>query len=967
MSVSSSTSKVTITLNLAGQAATVKGITTVTGAISDMTDAITEANEQLSTSAEAAATKVQASADTIGEAADAAGADWNAAADEITAAAARMAEAAETAAGASEDMATRNTAAATTSSTSVMSLLTSFKTLALGASVYMGVKAYSGYTSGLVKLSTLAGLTQQQVKSLNKEIMNTAVALRQSPSSLAQGAYSPASERFGLKGTENVLARASQLANIGGNPLSGPDGTSYALSTMLQTLGLKPTASNVARVAAMIRGTTSAGDMQLSDLTNAMSTGVLNIGKTYGINPEASLGALAYFTSQGVPAQEAATRMRMTESLLVGQTSQASKYGELIGITPDQIQGSESALSQQLFGLGLRPTQLANVVRQGPGGLANAFNLLNKSMAGLPPDQQEALWAKLFGGGRTDATAMTLAQGAMSGKLMGFTNAVVGDSTVGGLNTADAQWNASPTGQLKAFDTELQVVATEIGSVVTPALESLMNVLGPLLNLFAQHKILLDALAILIGGELAFKLLGLVKNLKMVSSAISMIRDAKAFEGIISGATTAESAVGKLIQKLLGVSGAAKGAAGTAAKTGAGDAAGDVAAGTGVGLGATAGLVAAAVIIPLAATAGALELAHLTGQYNNMLAKKMAASVTEKNILKAQQAFSHQNVGGPTGGHFAMVNGRWMYVGAGGDETMSPTPKGYAAGGITDGPVAIAGEGNPAYPEYVIPTDPAYRARAVALFQSLGGELVPGSMTPSAVQSLPGAERTLANTIGTVVPGGLFRQMLLNLVGSVFSIAAGTGGGSGGGGSSILNAITGGGGSASQNLTLGQRMAAALGWTGLEWTDLQQLWQRESGWNQYAKNPKSGAYGIAQALPASKYPLAGQAAGGSSPNAQIQWGLNYIRSRYGDPEGALAHENQLGFYEQGGIIPFGSYDSGGFLPQGISVAHNGTGAPEPVGAAVAGSGGTTVLQVKLDSKVIAEAVYTDLRRKAARR
>jgi len=31
-------------------------------------------------------------------------------------------------------------------------------------------------------------------------------------------------------------------------------------------------------------------------------------------------------------------------------------------------------------------------------------------------------------------------------------------------------------------------------------------------------------------------------------------------------------------------------------------------------------------------------------------------------------------------------------------------------------------------------------------------------------------------------------------------------------------------------------------------------------------------------------------------------------------------------------IPFGSYDSGGFLPTGLSLAHNGTGRPEPVGA-----------------------------------
>lgn len=39
----------------------------------------------------------------------------------------------------------------------------------------------------------------------------------------------------------------------------------------------------------------------------------------------------------------------------------------------------------------------------------------------------------------------------------------------------------------------------------------------------------------------------------------------------------------------------------------------------------------------------------------------------------------------------------------------------------------------------------------------------------------------------------------------------------------------------------------------------------------------------------------------------------------------------IAHYAQGGQVPFASYDSGGYLPPGISLAHNGTGRPEPVG------------------------------------
>jgi SLT domain-containing protein len=81
-----------------------------------------------------------------------------------------------------------------------------------------------------------------------------------------------------------------------------------------------------------------------------------------------------------------------------------------------------------------------------------------------------------------------------------------------------------------------------------------------------------------------------------------------------------------------------------------------------------------------------------------------------------------------------------------------------------------------------------------------------------------------------------------------------------------------------------------------QWGDLVKLWTRESDWNNLATNPSSGAYGIAQALPASKYPKAGQEAGGSNPYDQIDWGLSYIKQRYGSIAAAWAHEQHNGWY-----------------------------------------------------------------------
>jgi uncharacterized protein YabE (DUF348 family) len=94
---------------------------------------------------------------------------------------------------------------------------------------------------------------------------------------------------------------------------------------------------------------------------------------------------------------------------------------------------------------------------------------------------------------------------------------------------------------------------------------------------------------------------------------------------------------------------------------------------------------------------------------------------------------------------------------------------------------------------------------------------------------------------------------------------------------------------------IGQQMAAARGWVGEEWTCLELLWERESGWDPYADNPTSSAYGIPQALPGSKMASAGSD-WASNPATQIEWGLGYIAEVYGTPCGAWGHSESVGWY-----------------------------------------------------------------------
>ena len=77
-------------------------------------------------------------------------------------------------------------------------------------------------------------------------------------------------------------------------------------------------------------------------------------------------------------------------------------------------------------------------------------------------------------------------------------------------------------------------------------------------------------------------------------------------------------------------------------------------------------------------------------------------------------------------------------------------------------------------------------------------------------------------------------------------------------------------------------MLPQYGWDSSQFGCLDDLWYGESGWDPYAENPYSGAYGIPQALPGSKMAAAGPD-WETNPATQIEWGLGYIQDRYGSP------------------------------------------------------------------------------------
>lgn len=89
--------------------------------------------------------------------------------------------------------------------------------------------------------------------------------------------------------------------------------------------------------------------------------------------------------------------------------------------------------------------------------------------------------------------------------------------------------------------------------------------------------------------------------------------------------------------------------------------------------------------------------------------------------------------------------------------------------------------------------------------------------------------------------------------------------------------------------------ASQYGWGDDQFSCLESLWTKESGWNYQAYNASGGATGIPQALPGSKMASAGSD-WQTNAATQIRWGLGYISSVYGTPCSAWGHSQSVNWY-----------------------------------------------------------------------
>ncbi len=171
-------------------------------------------------------------------------------------------------------------------------------------------------------------------------------------------------------------------------------------------------------------------------------------------------------------------------------------------------------------------------------------------------------------------------------------------------------------------------------------------------------------------------------------------------------------------------------------------------------------------------------------------------------------------------------------------------------------------------------------------------EIVPGSHTMAALE----AERTqlIAMTIAARTLTVVAKPKLASPA-EVAAANPGTGTGAGSAGGGIIY-VTSTPPDPNTAQSIAYNVMASFGFSPSTYFGcLLDIWNRESGWRYDAENPASGAYGIPQALPGSKMASAG-ADWQTNPATQIEWGLGYIKTTYGNPCSAWAFEEANGYY-----------------------------------------------------------------------
>lgn len=331
------------------------------------------------------------------------------------------------------------------------------------------VKMAANFDQAMELIHTQAGASQAEVEQLKNDVLKLAPAVGMGPEKLAEGLYHVESAGFRGKAALEITAAAAKDAAIG---MGDMDTVSQALiGTMASGIG---GVKGAADAAAYLNQIVGIGDMRMQKLAAAVSTGILPSFRSAGLQMNDFGASLATITDNATPADEAATRLRMTVSLMAAPSGKAVKA---------------------LASIGIGATQLADDMRK-PDGLLTAVMDLKTHLekAGLSASQQNQVIMHAFGGGRTSGAILTLLE--ESDRLKDkYKELGTSSSRAATYQDAWAHQQQQFTQQMHQLGAEAQVIGIKIGNFLIPKLQTMALWL-------AKHIEVVKVLAVAIGGVL---------------------------------------------------------------------------------------------------------------------------------------------------------------------------------------------------------------------------------------------------------------------------------------------------------------------------------------------------------------------------------------------------------------------------------------------------------------------------------
>jgi len=729
------------------------------------------------------------------------------------------------------------------------------------------VKMATTFQTGMQTLVTGAGESQKSLGMLGKGVKSVAEQTGTLTGPLIAGLYLISSAGYKGAGGLAVLKAAAEGAKESGSDLSV---TADALTTVMKDFGVGVGGS--AKAMNGLLAIVSNGKTTLQLLAPSMSK-VLPVAHALGVSFGSVGGAMAAMTGQGISARLAATHLSSTMLALAAPNAVAVKAMTALGLSSAQVADTMSK-----HGLVAALIEVQQAAEQG-----------NPSRAVFVQRMKEML-----GGATGLATGLEL-----TGKNLKTTEADTGK-----VSAAFRQGGASVQGwgaftktfgaQLDVLKATFEVIAIDIGQKLIPVLEKM-------LDFFVRNKTVILIIAGVLGGlavgiTIVTKAIGLWKD---ATAALDLVMDANPIILIVAAVALLAAGIYELVVHCKTFRDFWE------------DAWRDVRQWTedawkfisdGWGKYLVPGLyliVTAALYLSKHWKSIWGDIKGIAADFYNWLWEDFALKIYDFFVKTLPQWWDQTVADVKT----FIIDIKNAFIGA-------PTWL-YDAG-----KKLITGLWNGA--ENIIAGVGAWVAKI-------------GTTIVKAVKSFFGihSPSSVFMGIGENLMTGLFQGMVGGAAGLAKWVLKQIKGLGGSIASDVLNWLGFGSGSSSNQGDVGSSNSSAaanqawargelglFGWGGGQMTPLIELWNRESGWNQNAQNPSSTAYGIAQFLDTT---WAAYGPKTNNPQLQMQYGMEYIAGRYGDPAAAWAHEVNAGWY-----------DKGGYLPPGVSLAVNRTGRREQV-------------------------------------